>query len=62
MPAQSWLYTSICAVPVSGQCANVDLPWFGQDLVPDKAAFVRVRARTARRGYLEISARGEVLK
>ena len=27
---------------VSGQCANADLPWFGQDLVPDKTAFVRV--------------------
>jgi hypothetical protein len=40
VPAQLWLYT--CVVPVSGQCANAQLPSIGQDLVPDKTTFVQV--------------------
>ena len=31
-----------CVVPVSGQCANAHLPWFGQDLVLVMTAFIRV--------------------
>ena len=30
-------------VPVSGECANAQLPSIGQDLVPDKTAFILAR-------------------
>ena len=29
-------------VSVSGQCANVQLPSIGQDLVPDKTVFIQL--------------------
>ena len=36
------IYPDTCVVSVSVQCANAYLPSIGQDLLPDKTAFVQV--------------------
>jgi hypothetical protein len=46
---RSWLYT--CAVPVSVQCANAQLPSFGGNLLPQKTAFVQVLSIHAKHAW-----------